>query len=308
MISLCIPTYNRIDDLKRCLDSIINKFGNYPYEVIVADGGSTDGTLEYIKNLNCENIKLIEHGKLLGVTKAYNDSIEIAKGDYIFIGNDDIVIDPKVLIKACNLMDNEKQIGFVSTKAQEPRHGNLAGIPSRIKTYGMLLSYFHIFRGSVLVDEMNMFDKALRSYRIDTDSSLAVLTRGHTTISTKEIAIVHHRVHDEDINEARATNELKIKTSKEAEYFEKKWSSTKKRVQEYFKRYPIKKRKSLFFNKICQTMYYAEWMRPYVEKNHEISMKIFNRALDNTVFFKDEKYNHLKDFHLAQKYPEEILN
>jgi len=75
MISLCVPTYNRINDLKRCIKSILNGFGEYPYEVIIADGGSTDGTIEYLKKLNDDHIKLIEHGKLMGITKAYNDSL-----------------------------------------------------------------------------------------------------------------------------------------------------------------------------------------------------------------------------------------
>jgi len=308
MISLCIPTYNRLPDLKRCLDSILGKFGDYPYEVIIADGGSTDGTIEYLKELNSDNIKLIEQGKLLGVTKAYNDSFEVAKGDYIFIGNDDIVIKPKVFIKACKLMDKEKQIGFVSVKTQESRHGNLAGIPSKIKTYGMLLSYFHIFRGSVLIDEMNMFDKALRSYRIDIDSSLAVLTRGHTIISTKEIALVHYRVHDEDINEARATNEAIIEKSGEEEYFNKKWMSIEEKIQDYFKKEPLVKRRSLFYNRIVQTMYYADWIKPYVEKNHKLAVKVYNWALDNTIVFKDENFQNLEDFHLAQKYPKEFID
>jgi len=307
MISLCIPTYNRLPHLKECIESVIDKFGNYPYEVIVADGGSTDGTIEYLKELNHKDVVLIEQGKLTGITKAYNESFRIAKGDYIFIGNDDIVLKPEIFVKACKLMDKEKQIGMVSAKTQEPRHGNLFGIPSRLKNYGMLLSYFHIFRRSVLIDEMELFDKNFRSYRIDTDSSLSVLKGGHTIISTKEIALVHNRVHDEDSNEARATNEEEIKTSKEDEYFEKKWEPIRKNVEKYLQGHSLEKQKSLFFNRICQTMYYADWIKPFVEKNINLSTKVFNWSLDNAVIFKDDKYDNLKDFHLAQKYPEEII-
>lgn len=307
MISLCIPTYNRLPYLRQCIDSIIDKFGDYPYEIIVADGGSTDGTLEYLENIDSKNVKLIAQGKLIGTTNAYNESFEIAKGDYIFIGNDDIVLIPEIFIKACKLMDKEKQIGLVSTKVQEPSRGNLVGILSRIRTYGMLLSYFHIFRGSVLKDEMNLFDESFRSYRIDLDSSLSVLKWGHTIIHTKEIAVIHYRIHDEDTNAARATNEEKIKASNEGEYFQKKWMPIQVKVDEYLRNQSFKKYKSLFFNRIANTIHYAKWMQPFVKENTKLAMKIFNWALDNTVVFKDENYQNLEDFHLAQKYPDEII-
>ena len=308
MISLCIPTFNRLPLLKQCIDSIVDKFGKYPYEIIIADGGSTDGTTEYLRKIANDKIKVIEQGKLTGITKAYNESLEIAEGDYIFIGNDDIVIHPEVFIKACKLMDKEKQIGLVSTKTQEPRHGMMPGIPSRIKNYGMLLSYFHIFRGTVLIDEMNMLDPKFRSYRIDTDTSLAVLSRGHTIISTKEIALVHHRAHDENVNLARAANKDLAVSDKEGEYFDNKWKSIRTNVKKYLERESLKAQRSLFFNRIYQTMYYAEWLYPFEEKNNKLAMKIYNWALDNTVIFKDEKYQKLKDFHLTQKYPDEILS
>lgn len=77
MISICIPTYNRLPYLKQCFSSVFNGFGDYPYEVIIADGVSTDGTLEYPRGL--DNIKLIETGELtvydwlLEQTVVFND-------------------------------------------------------------------------------------------------------------------------------------------------------------------------------------------------------------------------------------------
>lgn len=308
MISLCIPTFNRLSYLRPCLDSIIDKFGNYPYEVIVADGGSTDGTVEYLRKNKSKNLVVIEQGKLTGITKAYNESFEIAKGDYIFIGNDDIEIFPEVFIKACKLMDKEKQIGMVSAKTLEPRHNSMFGIPSRLKKYGMLLSYFHIFRGTALKDEMNLFDENFRSYRIDEDSSLSVLKGNHTIISTKDIAVIHHRAHDEDTNKARAINFEETKSDKESNYFQNKWSPLTTKVKEYFEKDSLQLRRALLFNRICQIMYYAEWINPYIEKNHELAIKIYNWALNNSIIFKDEKYQNMKDFHLAQKYPDGILS
>ena len=126
MLSICIPTYNRISFLKQCLNSIFEGIGSYPYEIVIADGGSTDGTIEYLKSL--DNIKLIEQGKLTGAIKAVNECFKKAKGDFVYFPNDDFEIKSEILIKCCKLMEKEKDIGIVAPKIQEPRFGNLPGV------------------------------------------------------------------------------------------------------------------------------------------------------------------------------------
>lgn len=307
MISLCIPTYNRLPHLKQCLISILDKFEDYPYEVIIIDGGSTDGTLEYLKDLNHDDIKLIEQGKLTGITKAYNASFKIAKGNYIFGGNDDTILIPKILIKACKLMDKEKQIGLIGVKVQEPRHRNLTGMSLHIE-HGMLLGYFHIFRASVLKNEMNYFDESFRSYRTDDDSTLSALKLGYTLIFTKEIGMIHYRIHDDAINNARSININKARDEKERKYYQEKWMPLKKGIEEYLQHRPLKRYKSKFFRRICATIYYAEWLKKIVEKTNRISIIAYDLLLKQVVIFEDKNYSHLKDFYLPQKYQKEILN
>ena len=105
MISICIPTYNRLPLLKECLKSIFDGFSkkDYPYEVIIADGGSTDGTLEYLRKL--DNITLIEQGELTGAIKADNICFKVAKGDFLLPYADDFRVNADVIIKACKLME-----------------------------------------------------------------------------------------------------------------------------------------------------------------------------------------------------------
>ena len=91
-ISLCIVTYNRLPHLKRLMESILSGFEDYPYELIVADGGSDDGTIEYLKNIG--DLKLIEQKKLTGTVKAFNECFKIAKHDYILPLSDDVTIIP----------------------------------------------------------------------------------------------------------------------------------------------------------------------------------------------------------------------
>ena len=300
MISLCIPTYNRISDLKRCLNSIIGKFGSYPYEIIIADGGSTDGTIEHLKDLNCEEIKLIEQGKLLGVTKAYNDSFKIAKGDYIYIGNDDTELIPEVFIKACNLMEKEEQIGLVAPKDQETRHGNLPGVTIKLRQYWALLSKFHIFRSSVL-KEINYYDKNLRTYYTDDDSCLSVLAKGYTIAFTRNVGMIHYRIPDGSTNIARAANLDKSRFEIELKYLKNKWKYLKDELEDYLSSSSFKKRKSLYCAHICSKTYHSKMLQSLITKG------VYDLLLEQSVVFKDKKFDNLKDFYIVQKYPDEVL-
>mgnify|MGYP003302344908 CR=1 FL=1 len=89
-ISIIIPCYNCERTLERCLSSILNQtYKNF--EIILADDGSSDKTLE-LANFYKEKYKNVivlnlEHG---GVSNARNKGLEVATGDYIqFVDSDD---------------------------------------------------------------------------------------------------------------------------------------------------------------------------------------------------------------------------
>jgi GT2 family glycosyltransferase len=300
MISLCIPTYNRLADLKRCLNSVFNGFENYPYEIVIADGGSTDGTLEYLHDLDNDNIVLIEQGKLTGIVKAVNACFKKAKGEYILNGNDDTVLFPKVLIKACKLMDKEEQIGLVAPKDQEIRHGNLPGVTLKLRQSWALLCKFHIFRSSVL-KKINYFDESFRSYYVDDDSCISTMKLGYTTIFTKEVGMIHYRIPDEDINVARSQNYDEQRVRQDNENLKNKWKDLTFVLENYLEPYPLKKRKALYFAHICSKAYHSKPLQAIITK------KMYDWMLDQSVIFRDEKYDGLKDFYLAQRYPDEVL-
>lgn len=296
MISICIPTYNRLPHLKQCLNSIFDGIGDYPYEIIIADGGSTDGTIEYLRNL--ENVILIEQGKLTGAIKACNTCFRKAKGDYVFFANDDFEIRSDVLIKCCRLMDKEKQIGLVAPKIQEPRYGNLPGIT--VKKYWILLAKIWIFRHSVL-KEMNYFDELYRTYYIDDDGFLSVMSLGYTTIFSRDVGIIHHRVRDEDINIARAINLDKQKATQDHNHLIQKWSKLEENLEEYLNNFSVKKDRATFFQYTCNKLYYTKSLAPITPR------WLYDWLLDKVIIFRDDNYKNMEDFYLAQKFPEEVI-
>jgi glycosyltransferase involved in cell wall biosynthesis len=93
LVSVIIPSFNRIELLKRAITSVMNQsYTNF--ELIVVDDGSTDGTFEYLKTIS--DIKVITQ-KNLGVAHARNAGIKLALGEYIaFLYSDDIWLPHKL--------------------------------------------------------------------------------------------------------------------------------------------------------------------------------------------------------------------
>ena len=86
-ISVVIPSYNRKEFLKRSIDSVINQTKK-PFEIIVVDDGSTDGTETMIKS-DYDFVKFIKQ-KNKGVSAARNIGIEVSIGEWIcFLDSDD---------------------------------------------------------------------------------------------------------------------------------------------------------------------------------------------------------------------------
>jgi len=86
-ISVVIPSYNRKEFLKRSIDSAINQTKK-PFEIIVVDDGSTDGTESMIKS-DYDFVKFIKQ-KNKGVSAARNIGIEVSIGEWIcFLDSDD---------------------------------------------------------------------------------------------------------------------------------------------------------------------------------------------------------------------------
>lgn len=93
---LAITTYNRVDYLKDCITSWVNtrSNNNINWTLLIADDGSTDGTLEYLSDLQqqYDSLKLIENSRI-GVNQQTNEIIKelsTMEFDLCFMADDDI--------------------------------------------------------------------------------------------------------------------------------------------------------------------------------------------------------------------------
>ena len=98
MISVCIATYNGERFIREQISSIINQLGNED-EIIISDNGSTDSTIDIIKEIDDKRIKLIKGPKKKSPTSNFENALMHAKGEYIFLSDqDDVWKDNKISI------------------------------------------------------------------------------------------------------------------------------------------------------------------------------------------------------------------
>jgi GT2 family glycosyltransferase len=113
-VSLVIPVYNQLDYTRQCLDSIA-RYTDQPYELIVVDNASTDGTQEFLRDVKAT---IITNQHNLGCAKAWNQGVRASHGDVIGILNNDIVVTKGWIEGLLKFMEKADH-GIVSPAARE---------------------------------------------------------------------------------------------------------------------------------------------------------------------------------------------
>jgi len=152
LTSIIILAHNQLEYTKRCLDSIFQHTSD-PFELIVVDNGSTDKTLEYLdslgagritvggwrlrcgeggeiqekrfegkgskkrkraeKHFSCKRLKAIRNKMNLGFAAGNNQGMAEARGDYLLLMNNDVVVTPEWLGRMIAVAEKKPEIGIV---------------------------------------------------------------------------------------------------------------------------------------------------------------------------------------------------
>ncbi|GIP39126.1 glycosyl transferase [Paenibacillus sp. J31TS4] len=109
LTSIIIPTFQGLYLLRECVASI-RSHTHSPYEIIVVDNGSDDGTLQYCRE---ENLMVISFPNNRGFPIAVNWGLRIAAGDHLLLLNNDIVVGPNWLDNMLACLASSPDIGIV---------------------------------------------------------------------------------------------------------------------------------------------------------------------------------------------------
>lgn len=118
--SIVILTRNGIDLTRACIESI-ERCTPEPYELVMVDNGSSDGTLEWLRTLRGE-VVVIENDANLGFGAGCNQGIAASSGERILLLNNDVVVTPGWLGALHRELDADPAVGIVG-----PRSNRVAG-------------------------------------------------------------------------------------------------------------------------------------------------------------------------------------
>jgi glycosyltransferase involved in cell wall biosynthesis len=112
LVSFVIASLNGRQQLPRAIESVLSQ-AYEDIELIVMDGGSKDGTVEYLQSLADQRLQWRSE-KDGGLTFAWNKALRLAKGDWLlFLGADDFVWDNGVVARAAPyLIANSAALAF----------------------------------------------------------------------------------------------------------------------------------------------------------------------------------------------------
>ena len=117
MISVIVLNWNGKDLLRECLPSVVEAADacGSRHEVIVVDNGSTDGSIEFLKN-RFPKVKVLPLERNLGIAPAHNLGAKMAEGDVLVFLNNDIMLKKDSLRKMVAHFSKDPKVFGVSPK------------------------------------------------------------------------------------------------------------------------------------------------------------------------------------------------
>lgn len=99
-ISIVTPSLNQCRFLQRTLASILNQQGDFALESIVIDGGSTDGTIEYLQGIDDPRLVWVSESDR-GQSNAINKALTRTSGEIVgWLNSDDLYVPDALRIVA----------------------------------------------------------------------------------------------------------------------------------------------------------------------------------------------------------------
>ena len=118
-LSVVIICWNDLRVLRECLHSIYQGTHSTDFEVLVSDNGSTDGSVEFIRQRYPE-VRVLENRANLGFAKGNNVGIRASNADYVLILNPDTIIHDGALDRLVQFAEKHSEAGAFGCRVLNP--------------------------------------------------------------------------------------------------------------------------------------------------------------------------------------------
>ena len=244
-LSVIILNYNVRYFLEQCIISVQRSIAGIDAEIIIIDNNSPDDSCEMMKK-NFPEITLLENKENVGFSKANNQAVKIAKGEYVCILNPDTAVAEDTFIKALHYAENLENLGALGvylmdgtgTFLPESKRNLPTPKASLLKLFGSGKSYYAnditknengevaVLVGAFMLlkravyNEVNGFDEDYFMYGEDIDFSYKITKAGYKNHYLGSVPVLHYKGES---------------TSKDAEYLDRFYGAMQIFYKKHFK-------------------------------------------------------------------------
>jgi len=118
-LSIALVNWNNRDYLRQCLESIETAKLSFTYEIVVTDNGSTDSSQQMLAE-HFPNVKIVQNEGNVGVARGNNQCIQNSTGRYVYILNNDTLINRPSVEAMVRFLDNHPEAGAVGGNLLNP--------------------------------------------------------------------------------------------------------------------------------------------------------------------------------------------
>jgi GT2 family glycosyltransferase len=224
-ISFVIVSWNSVQYLLACIDSIYKTVRGLTFEVIVVDNGSSDGSPQAVRR-SFPGVRLVVSNENLGFGKANNVGMVESKGRYICLANSDTVLLDDSAEELFSFMEDHQDVGLAGPmvlNADRSYQASCRKNPSlwdyAVECFGVnalfkesialggqfirhlpldvaspvdILSGCFLFARRTAVDIVGMFDERFYIYSEDLDWSMRFHAAGWKVMYYPPSRVIHH--------------------------------------------------------------------------------------------------------------------
>ena len=197
-VSICIPTYQQVTLLEKCLDSVLMQ--DYPdYEIIISDDTPDESVRKLLDNEKYKNkVKYFHNAVALGTPENWNHAVSMAGGKFIkVLHHDDFFTEKHSLKTLVGLMDNRtaSDLAFCATRVWNVRTDEKRIHCCSLKQLERIRiePEFLFFRNMIGAPSATMYSAGLditydrnMKWLVDVDFYIRVLQKNPTLVMTPE--------------------------------------------------------------------------------------------------------------------------
>lgn len=159
LFSIIVVSFNTKDITINCLNSIYQHTKGIPFEIVLVENGSTDGSVMALKKYakSKANIRFIDLKKNLGFGLGNNAGADVATGEYLVLLNSDTLFTYNILKNIAQKITKLKNLGVYSCKL----------LNSDLTTQGSggyFPTLFNVFAWQFFIDDLPFVGKKIKSF------------------------------------------------------------------------------------------------------------------------------------------------